>query len=198
MPCGFDLRGDPSSSPDLCLSLSSSSSMRRRQPSRSLPGGREAPGQKISSTVEPRYAAAACDEVARSRFRYARGEETNKTKARVRLIGVRPPGPRCAAPVRAALPSLYALPPRRCPVLSGRGSWGLRSRPIGSITAAAARGRCASALAAITATSIAVGSARGWLAGSVCVAPAHATNARSGVLADTPSDNDATARGEKK
>jgi hypothetical protein len=55
--------------------------------------------------------------VARVRFRYAPAEMNQKrTKARVRLIGVRPPGPRCSAPSETALQDLYASPPGRCPI----------------------------------------------------------------------------------
>ncbi len=91
----------------------------------------------------------------------------------------RPPGPRCAAPSEAALPVLYASPPRRCPRPSGRGSRGCpRSRqPTGSTIAAAAGCRCAFSRNAIAGTCTAREISRNRLAGSLCAAPAPATSA---------------------
>ena len=112
----------------------------------------------------------------------------------------RTPGPRCAAPSEAALPALYASPPRRCPVPSGRGSWGCSGsrRPTGSITAAAAGCRCASARNAIAGTSTARGSAPSSLAGSRCAAPVPATNAAPVEPADMLNDNGAIGSGGGK
>jgi len=125
-------------------------------------------------------------------------EIASKDEGPGRLIGVEPRALGCSAPWEAALQGCYASPPRRCPVLSGRGAWGSsRSlRPTGSTTVSVAGCRSASAHSAIAGTFTAPVSARSSHAGSRCAERVPATRDPSVAPANTLSGSGVTASGK--
>lgn len=133
-------------------------------------GARRGEGQSASLRARAR---ACC-------FRYAARRRRMKDRRPGSLIGVDTPGLRCAAPWQAFSQGFYAPATRALSSASGRHGClaPLSLRPIGSTTAVAVACRCGSAVAAITATFTAPGSARRFVVASRCVALRHVINAR--------------------
>ena len=156
------------------------------------------PGRRSPVEIRCGWEAVAAPAVALPASAMLAMEIASKDEGPGRLIGVEPRALGCSAPWEAALQGCYASPPRRCPVLSGRGAWGSCRRLTGFTTVSVAGCRSASAHSAIAGIFTAPVSARSSHAGSRCAVRVPATRDPSVAPANTLSGSGVIASGESQ